>query len=78
MKSAEKWELLLSTPDEGEAFEVKALLDGEGIACRLEHRHPFPGAEHGGKAVEIDLFVPPEEFEAAEAVLAELDVEEEG
>lgn len=76
-KSAEKWELLFSTPDEGEAFEIKALLEAEGIACLLEHRHPFPGPEHGGKTVEIDLSVKPEEFEAAEEILAELDTDEE-
>ncbi len=77
MKKAGKWELLMSTPDEGDAFEIKALLEAEGIACRLEHRHHLPGGEHGGKTAEIDLFVGPEDMEASEAVLAELDVEEE-
>jgi hypothetical protein len=77
MKEPGKWELLMSTPDEGDAFEIKVLLEAEGIACRLEHRNPFPGAGHGGKAEEIDLFVSPEDFEAGEAILSELDDEEE-
>jgi hypothetical protein len=77
MAGDESWELLMSTPDEGEAFEIKAVLEAEGIACRLLHRRPFPGEGHGGKTEEIDLFVSPEEIEASEAVLRELDLAEE-
>src|SRR5512138_1244142 len=73
---SESWELLLSTPDEGEAFEIKAVLEAEGIACRLEHRRPFPGEYHGGKPEEIDLFVSPAEYAASEAILRELALEE--
>lgn len=70
-----KWKLLVSTPDEAEAFAVKSRLEAEGVACRLESVGDFPSSGGDGKARRLKVLVPVGEFEASLQVMEE-DLEE--
>ena len=73
-----RWKMLVATSEESEAALLKNRLESEGIRCRLQIRRGFPGAPHGGKTVEAEIYVPLEDFEASQQIvdLGEMDEED--
>ena len=69
MKGNAEWKLLIATSDEPEAFLLKNRLESEGIPCRLKVQKGFPGISHGGKTMEVQVYVPAAEFEASQQAM---------
>jgi hypothetical protein len=76
MTKDRRWKLLMATPDDSEAYLIKQILDGEGIACKIESNRSFPGAEHRGNRGEVLVYVPLENFEVSQQILEERDDED--
>ncbi len=70
------WKLLIATSDEPEASLLKNRLESEGILCRLLVRNVYPGASHGGRTREIQVYVPTADFEASQLVLELEEIDE--
>jgi hypothetical protein len=71
-----KWKLLVSTPDEAEAYSLKSRLDSEGLRSRIETDDNFASNQGGGMARDLKLYVALEDFEASQQV-ADADLDEE-
>lgn len=63
------WKLLIATSDESEAHLLRRRLVSEGIQCKVKEESDYPGVSHGGRAREIQLYVPVAEFEASQQVV---------
>ena len=65
MTEAEKWKLLMASPDEAEVYLLKSRLESEGLVCRVEALSKYPERSHAGRSREFRAYVPVEEFEAS-------------
>ena len=77
MTEADKWKLLMASPDEAEVYLLKSRLESEGITCRVETRSTYPERSHVGRSREYRAYVPMREFETSQQVLEEDELEEE-
>jgi len=71
-----KWKMLVATLDESEAYLLKHRLESEGIQCRVQTGNAYPGISHGGRARELQVYVPVTEFEASQQAIDFNDMEE--